>query len=119
VLDAQNAWFGAVRTEQIDRRHEREQSFWDEAIRSVIDGGAAMPDRTRSARPNPNDDRSAAWRSSWDRHDDAMIPCRHGSWRSARSTRSGSRESEAAKKTGNTEQAGDSAPHKESGERHW
>jgi len=35
VLDAQNAWFGAVRTEQIDRRHEREQSFWDEAIRSV------------------------------------------------------------------------------------
>jgi len=74
VLDAQNAWFGAVRTEQIDRRHEREQSFWDEAIRSVIDGGAAMPDRTRSARPNPNDDRSAAWRSTWDRHDDAMIP---------------------------------------------
>jgi hypothetical protein len=46
VLDAQNAWFGAVRTEQIDRRNEREQSFWDEAIRSVIDGGGEMPDRT-------------------------------------------------------------------------
>ena len=58
VLDAQNAWFGAVRTEQIDRRNEREQSFWDEAIRSVIDGGGEMPDRTRSTRPNPNDGRS-------------------------------------------------------------
>jgi len=46
VLDAQNAWFGAVRTEQIDRRNEGEQSFWDEAIRSVIDGEGEVPDRT-------------------------------------------------------------------------
>jgi len=51
VLDAQNAWFGAVRTEQIDRRHEGEQSFWDEAIRSVIDGGGEMPDRTDRLAP--------------------------------------------------------------------
>jgi len=28
---------GAVRTEQIGRRNEREQLFWDEASRPVID----------------------------------------------------------------------------------